>query len=229
MDVAIIGGGIGGLTAALSLHAAKIPVTVYEAAAEVRPLGVGINLLPHAVRELTELGLGEQLAETGIATKELIYANRHGQFIWQEPRGRDVGYNWPQYSIHRGKLQIKDRDWALLDYADNPQGGWSSIGNPGTLINPAFIPIASSIGQPPVIFGDVDPNCNALGGFNTPIASTGGGICRFQYTFFDNLIEETDQYKLFGEVNYELTPTTNFSIEAAWSKLEIPEWNTSPV
>lgn len=132
-----------------------------------------------------------------------------------------------EYS-HRGELNIKDRDWALLDFASNPQGGWSSIGNPGTLINPAFIPIAQSIGQPPVIFGDVDPNCNALGGFNTPIAATGGGICRFQYTFFDNLIEETDQYKLMSEVNYEINPETNLNVQAAWSSLEIPNWATSP-
>lgn len=130
--------------------------------------------------------------------------------------------------LTRGELQIKDRDWALLDFGDNPQGGWSSIGNPGTLINPAFIPIAASIGQPPVIFGQVDPNCNELGGFNTPIASTGGGICRFQYTFFDNLIEDTDQLKLFSELNYEISPDVNLNIEAAWSKLEIDNWATSP-
>lgn len=132
-----------------------------------------------------------------------------------------------EYS-HRGELQVKDRDWALRDFADNPQGGWSSIGNPGTLINPAFIPIAASIGQPPVIFGTIDPNCNALGGFNTPIASTGGGICRFQYTNFDNLIEETEQYKLFGELSYEISPNTTVKLEAAWSQLTIDDWNTSP-
>ena len=129
---------------------------------------------------------------------------------------------------YRDELQVKDRDWALLDYADNPQGGWSSVGNPGTLINPGFIPIAAGAGVPPVVFGQVDPNCNVLGGFNTPIASTGGGICRFQYTYFDNLIEETEQYKLMGELNYEINANTNLNVQAAWSKLEIPEWNTSP-
>ncbi|HWS74592.1 MAG TPA: flavin-dependent oxidoreductase [Quisquiliibacterium sp.] len=105
MKVIIIGGGIGGLTAALSMHAAGIDVEVFEGVAEIRPLGVGINCLPHAVRELTELGLGEQLADTGVATRELVYTNRHGQRIWQEDRGRHAGYHWPQYSIHRGRLQ----------------------------------------------------------------------------------------------------------------------------
>ena len=105
MKVLIVGGGIGGLTAALSLHAAGIAAEVYEAVPEIRPLGVGINLLPHAVRELTELGLQDRLAATAIATRELIYANRHGQEIWREERGLEAGYRWPQFSIHRGRLQ----------------------------------------------------------------------------------------------------------------------------
>jgi len=104
--VAVIGGGIGGLTAALSLHAAGIAVDVYEAVTEVKPLGVGINLLPHAVRELTELGLGDSLAALGIETEALIYANRFGQEIWREARGLGAGYHWPQYSVHRGRLQM---------------------------------------------------------------------------------------------------------------------------
>ncbi len=106
MRVLIIGGGIGGLATALALHAAGIEAEVFEAAAEMRPLGVGINLQPHAVRELEEMGLAERLADTGIATREFIYANRFGQTIWAEPRGRAAGYRWPQYSIHRGRLQL---------------------------------------------------------------------------------------------------------------------------
>src|SRR4051794_2452924 len=104
--IIIIGGGIGGLTTALALHAAGIDAMVFESASEVRPLGVGINLQPHAVRELTELGLGSALAATGVATQEFRYANRFGQTIWAEPRGLAAGYNWPQYSIHRGRLQV---------------------------------------------------------------------------------------------------------------------------
>lgn len=106
MHVIITGGGIGGLTTALSLHRAGIDCTVHEAVPKLQALGVGINLLPHAVRELTELGLADELAATGIPTAELIYANRHGQQIWREPRGREAGYLWPQYSIARGELQL---------------------------------------------------------------------------------------------------------------------------
>ena len=104
--IILAGGGIGGLVAALSLHAARIPCRVLEAVEEIRPLGVGINLLPHAVRELTELGLGERLAAIGVATAELRYVSAHGQLIWAEPRGVAAGYRWPQYSIHRGMLQM---------------------------------------------------------------------------------------------------------------------------
>jgi 5-methylphenazine-1-carboxylate 1-monooxygenase len=104
--VLIAGAGIAGLTTALSLHAAGIEAQLVDSAAELRPLGVGINLLPHAVRELTELGLGGQLAAAGIATSEQAHFDRHGSLIWSEPRGRGLGYAWPQYSIHRGELQM---------------------------------------------------------------------------------------------------------------------------
>jgi 2-polyprenyl-6-methoxyphenol hydroxylase-like FAD-dependent oxidoreductase len=104
--VLIAGAGIAGLTAALSLHAAGIDAMIVDPVHELKPLGVGINLLPHAVRELTELGLGEQLAATGIETAEQAHFDRHGSFVWSEPRGRGLGYAWPQYSIHRGELQM---------------------------------------------------------------------------------------------------------------------------
>lgn len=107
MQITIAGAGIGGLATALSLHAAGFDeVVVHEAAEEIRPLGVGINLLPHAVRELTELGLADRLAAIGVPTAELAYYNRYGQAIWSEPRGLDAGYRWPQYSVHRGRLQL---------------------------------------------------------------------------------------------------------------------------
>jgi 2-polyprenyl-6-methoxyphenol hydroxylase-like FAD-dependent oxidoreductase len=106
MRIIVVGAGIGGLTTALSLHQAGIDVDVYEAVPELKPLGVGINVLPHASRELTELGLGERLAARAIATEALVYTNRFGQEIWREPRGLAAGYNWPQYSIHRGTLQM---------------------------------------------------------------------------------------------------------------------------
>ena len=105
LDVAIAGAGIGGLTAALSLARAGLSVRVFEQVSEIRPLGVGINLLPHSVRHLFELGLSEALDATGIRTSELRYTTKRGELIWREPRGLDAGYRWPQFSIHRGRLQ----------------------------------------------------------------------------------------------------------------------------
>lgn len=104
MKALIAGAGIGGLTTALFLHEAGINVEIFERADEVRELGVGINMLPHAVRELAGLGLMPELDAHGIRTRELIYANRFGQTVWQELRGIDAGYDVPQISIHRGRL-----------------------------------------------------------------------------------------------------------------------------
>ena len=105
MKALIASAGPGGLTAALHLYRAGIECEVYESVAEVRALGVGLNLLPHAVRELTILGLGDRLAAAGVATAELAYFNKFGSEIWREPRGMAAGYRWPQYSIHRGAFQ----------------------------------------------------------------------------------------------------------------------------
>ncbi|HVC62858.1 MAG TPA: flavin-dependent oxidoreductase [Acetobacteraceae bacterium] len=104
MRVLIVGGGIGGLAAALSLHAVGIDCTVFEQVRELRELGVGINTLPHAIKELAALGLLPALDRAGIRTRELIYANRFGQVVWRELRGTDAGFDTPQFSIHRGKL-----------------------------------------------------------------------------------------------------------------------------
>src|SRR6185503_12956407 len=104
MKVIIAGGGIGGLAAALSLHQVGVEVALYEQARELRELGVGINMLPHAIKELASLGLLPALDAAGIRTRELIYANRFGQTVWQELRGLDAGLDAPQFSIHRGKL-----------------------------------------------------------------------------------------------------------------------------
>lgn len=105
MKVLVVGGGIGGLATALSLHAAGIECAVFEQSRSIRELGVGINILPHAVKELASLGLLDALDRVAIRTRELIHANRFGQELWREPRGLDAGYDYPQFSIHRGKLQ----------------------------------------------------------------------------------------------------------------------------
>ncbi len=114
MRIAIIGGGIGGMTLALSLHDAGLTdIDVYESAHTISELGVGINVLPHAVRELTELGLLDGLSAVGIPTGELVFYSKHGQRIWGEPRGRAAGYHWPQFSIHRSEL-LKVLHWAVV-------------------------------------------------------------------------------------------------------------------
>ena len=106
MTVLISGGGIGGLALALSLHQIGVKCRVFESVKEIKPLGVGINVLPHACRELIELGLQEELERTSVRTGELAYFSKHGKQIWSEPRGLKAGYKWPQYSIHRGELQF---------------------------------------------------------------------------------------------------------------------------
>jgi len=122
----------------------------------------------------------------------------------------------------RSELQIKDRDWALRPFAENPApGGWSSIGNPGTLM-PALANADNTPATPAFALGFLpDPNCALLGG-------TPAGFCRFQYTFFDNLIEEEESWKVFGEINIEINDSMTFHAEALIHEMDIPDWKTSP-
>ena len=106
MKIVIAGAGIGGLTAAMCLKRAGFDVEIFDQVSELKPLGVGINIQAGAVRILSSLGMEPALAATGIETRELRYANRHGQTIWADPRGRHAGLPWPQFSIHRGELQM---------------------------------------------------------------------------------------------------------------------------
>lgn len=105
MKVLIAGAGIGGLTTALMLHQRGIRSTIFERAREVREIGVGINTLPHAIRELADLDLLDRLDAVGVRTRELRYLTKHGQEVWSEPRGMYAGHDIPQFSIHRGRLQ----------------------------------------------------------------------------------------------------------------------------
>ena len=129
MEVVIVGGGIGGLTLALTLHRAGIPSRVYESAPQLRAVGVGINILPHAAKELIALGLEADLARVAVPTQEAVFFNRFGQLIFREPLGRAAGYDWPQYSIHRGDLQT-----VLLEAVRKRVGegsvyaGWKCLG-----------------------------------------------------------------------------------------------------
>src|SRR5690348_14254875 len=105
-DIIIVGAGVGGLTLGLALHQAGIACRIYESVPDIRAIGVGINLLPHATKELAALGLEDALAKVAIQTTDATFFNRFGQLIYQEPLGRAAGYDHPQFSIHRGDLQM---------------------------------------------------------------------------------------------------------------------------
>ena len=129
MTVLIIGGGIGGLSLALTCHQIGVPFKVFEASSSIKPLGVGINIQPNAVRELYDLGLEGALPAIGVKTQEYGMFTKHGLEIWTEPRGEWAGYNWPQYSVHRGKLQMLLYE-KLLERAgsDCIETGWRCTG-----------------------------------------------------------------------------------------------------
>ena len=106
-QVLIAGGGIGGLSLALTLHQIGVPCRVYETVQDLRPLGVGINLQPNAVRELYDMGFTRaDLDRIGLPVREWALLGLRGQEAYSEPRGEDAGYNWPQYAVHRGQLQM---------------------------------------------------------------------------------------------------------------------------
>lgn len=121
----------------------------------------------------------------------------------------------------RSELSLRDIDNSQVSYAENPRGGFSSIGNPGVFFDPAdagkgFSALSSSR------TGTKDPNCALLGGVNNSL------FCRFRYTDFDNAIEEEERYQLFSEINGELSNGMNFHAEFLYSKVDVPEWKTSP-
>jgi 5-methylphenazine-1-carboxylate 1-monooxygenase len=106
LTILIAGGGIAGLSLGLTLHQIGVPFRIFEATQEIRPMGVGINLQPNAVRELFEMGLEHELDAIGVRTKQYGFYSKLGKTIWEEPRGTWAGYTWPQYSVHRGELQM---------------------------------------------------------------------------------------------------------------------------
>jgi 2-polyprenyl-6-methoxyphenol hydroxylase-like FAD-dependent oxidoreductase len=107
LPVVIAGGGIGGLSVALTLQQVGVPCVVLEAVAELKPFGVGINLQPNAVRELYELGIGaDRLDEIGLPAREWALVGLNGKDVYSEARGLLAGYRWPQYAVHRGGLQM---------------------------------------------------------------------------------------------------------------------------
>jgi 2-polyprenyl-6-methoxyphenol hydroxylase-like FAD-dependent oxidoreductase len=126
MTVLIAGGGIAGLALGLTCHQIGVPFKVFEAVREIKPLGVGINLQPTAVRELFDLGFEYLLPTIGVKTRDYGMYSKKGLEVWVEPRGTWAGYNWPQYSVHRGELHMMLYD-ALVERAgaDCIETGWS--------------------------------------------------------------------------------------------------------
>jgi len=155
MTILIAGGGIAGMSLALTCHQIGLPFRVFEAAKSLTPLGVGINLQPNAVRELFDLGLEEQLPEIGAATREYGMFTKRGLAIWIEPRGMLAGYNWPQYSVHRGKLQMLLYN-ALIDRAgpDCVEAGWRATGFENTGAG-ALLHLVSGDGETRSVQGDL--------------------------------------------------------------------------
>jgi len=128
-DVLIVGAGIGGLTLALELHKRGIACRVFETAPEIKAVGVGINILPHASAVLAELGLEPALARVAVETAEAAFFNRFGQLIYREPLGRGAGYRTPQFSIHRGDLQAILLEAVKVRLgADRLHLGWHCLG-----------------------------------------------------------------------------------------------------
>jgi 5-methylphenazine-1-carboxylate 1-monooxygenase len=147
----VIGAGIGGLATALSLHEVGATVEVFDSVQELRPLGVGINLLPHAVRELDALGLLDELSARSVAPSQLVYCTRRGQEIWREQRGTAAGYPWPQLSIHRGVLQeILGR--ALID----------RVGTEAFHLGHALVRVEQARGRAQAVFEDVRVGADIL-------------------------------------------------------------------
>ena len=120
MTVLICGAGIGGLCLGLSLHQLNIPFQIFESSRTIEPLGVGINLQPNAVRELSALGIKDDLKKIGIQTEEFGLFSKRGLEIWTEPRGLKAGYDEPQFSVHRGKLQKLLYDTLITRMKNNP-------------------------------------------------------------------------------------------------------------
>ena len=142
----------------------------------------------------------------------VIFGTQLGEFDWVTSFGYEK----------RNELGMRDRDFTTRPYSENPQGGFSSIGNPGVYFMPSEA--GSTFGALPGLSenGVKDPNCEALGGVNNSL------FCRFRYTDFDNLIEEEERYQIFSEINGELANGVGVHLEVLYAKVDVPVWKTSP-
>ena len=133
--------------------------------------------------------------------------------------------------INRSKLPLVARDWAVVDYADSPRGGWSSVGRPAVFVPYNVFDLTPGGFTGLLIAGTVDPQCNELGGQVTTAGIAGntlGGFCRFQYTAFDNLSEDGERWQWFTELNTDLNDTTQLAASLLVTDSKVPGWNTSP-
>lgn len=135
---------------------------------------------------------------------------------WNDRLDTFVSFGWS----HRSELSVRERDWANMDYMDNPEGGWSAAGSP-----PSYIPLRPLLlGQGS--FRSRDEQCDELGGF--PGFSGFTPTCQWHYSLFDNLVEEEDRYQAYGEVNFQVTDAIDAHAEVMWSSTDVPHWRTSP-
>ena len=121
----------------------------------------------------------------------------------------------------REEAPLLEKDWAILPFSENPVGGWSTIGNPGSFVAANNVGPGVVLGSP-LAFANSDDSCASLGGID------GGLLCRFQFTQFDNLVEEEERYQVFSELNYEMGNGVNFHLEGLYGYTDVPEWKTSP-
>lgn len=233
--------GLGGMRTLVLMNGRRTTYTPAEG-----PAGVDTNLLPIAAMGRVEVLKDGAAATYGsdaiagvvnfITRKDLDGVELNLEHRTIESTNGDwtasANWGWVGDSANalvsfgmqrRAELKSTDRDWAFPDYLENPTG-WSAAGMPGT-----FVPrLAPAPGAAPGTFGTalagvtVDSNCTDLGGFRDP------GACRFSFIPFDNLVEKTEQHQLYGEINVDVTDTTELHIEGLWAKTVLPEYRTSP-
>ena len=182
-------------------------------------IGGVVNFLTRDDFQGFEVSLGHQNIADSDGNNEFgaIFGTQLGRFDWVT----SVGFE------RRNELSLRDRDFSQVPFDTNPQGGFSTIGNPGVLFRPAAVPSAIAAGNiffalSPTFGGTPDPNCAALGGVRNSL------FCRFRYTDFDNLIEQEDRYQLFSELNGEVADDVRLHLEFWYAKANVPEYKTSP-
>ena len=178
-------------------------------------IGGVVNFITRKGFEGFEIGGSEQFVQDSSGDHDASMTFGHGADNWNY----FVAGEW----AHRSELKIADRNWGLQPFDKNPEGGWSGFGNPAGFFR-AFAP-----GTGGLLGGEqADPNCNELGGQETGVGVGGAGVCRFQYTRFDNITNNEDDWRTYGEFNYTLSDNAEWHTEVAWSKTNLEDIKTSP-